>query len=180
VALLIGPGHYHRIAERGQDSGELHRYVTEITDIVLLRFALALGVGVYVGAEGIFDERGIATAAGTVGTGLALALWYGVPQLRRLYTGENERRMTLNQQNERANTPLKVKIEQLLVEARVVLPGAQALFGFQLAIVLTESFELLPAAFKVVHAAASFSRARRDAFDGSGALSPDRLCRRGH
>jgi hypothetical protein len=115
-----------------------------------------------------------------VGTGLALALWYGVPQLRRLYTGENERRMTLNQQNERASKPLKVKIEQLLVEARVVLPGAQALFGFQLAIVLTESFELLPAAFKVVHAAASFSRARRDAFDGSGALSPDRLCRRGH
>jgi Family of unknown function (DUF6328) len=157
VALLIAPGHYHRIAERGQDSGELHRYVTEITDIVLLRFALALGVGVYVGAEGIFDEQGIAIAAGTVGTGLALALWYGVPQLRRLYTGENERRMTLNQQNERANTPLKVKIEQLLVEARVVLPGAQALFGFQLAIVLTESFELLPAAFKVVHAAASFS-----------------------
>jgi Family of unknown function (DUF6328) len=67
VALLIGPGHYHRIAERGQDSGELHRYVTEITDIVLLPFALALGVGVYVGAEGIFDEQGIAIAAGTAG-----------------------------------------------------------------------------------------------------------------
>jgi uncharacterized protein DUF6328 len=156
VALLIAPGHYHRIAERGQDSGELHRYVTEITDIVLLPFALALGVGVYVGAEGIFDEQGIAIAAGTVDTGLALALWYGVPQLRRLYTGEKERKMTLNQQNERANTPLKVKIEQLLVEARVVLPGAQVLFGFQLAIVLTQSFELLPAASKIVHAASLF------------------------
>lgn len=70
VALLIAPGHYHGIAERGQDSGELHRYVTEITDIVLLLFALALGVGVYVGAEGIFDEQGIAIAAGTVGTDL--------------------------------------------------------------------------------------------------------------
>jgi hypothetical protein len=91
------------------------------------------------------------------GTDLALALWYGVPQLRRLYAGEKERRMTLTQQNERANTPLKVKIEQLLIEARAALPGAQALFGFQLAIVLTESFELLPAASKVVHAAASFS-----------------------
>ena len=29
----------------------------------------------------------------------------------------------------------------MLTEARVVLPGAQALFGFQLAIVLTQSFE---------------------------------------
>jgi hypothetical protein len=134
-----------------------------------------------VGGEGIFDEQGIAIAAGTVGTGLALALWYGVPQLRRLYTGEKERRMTLNQQNQWANTPLKVKIEQLLIEARVVLPGAQALFVFQLTIVLTRPFELLPAASKVVLAASLFSRrARRDAFDGSGALSPDRLCRRGH
>jgi hypothetical protein len=35
------------------------------------------------------------------------------------------------------------------VEARVILPGAQALFGFQLAIVLTQSFEQLPTASKV-------------------------------
>jgi hypothetical protein len=32
-------------------------------------------------------------------------------------------------------------------------PGAQALFGFQLAIVLTQSFEQLPSASRIVHAA---------------------------
>src|SRR5205823_4110054 len=39
---------------------------------------------------------------------------------------------------------------------RVVLPGAQALFGFQLAIVLTQSFEQLPSASKITHVASLF------------------------
>ena len=50
----------------------------------------------------------------------------------------------------------KVKIEQMLTEARVVLPGAQALFGFQLAIVLTQSFEQLPSASKITYVASLF------------------------
>jgi uncharacterized protein DUF6328 len=42
----------------------------------------------------------------------------------------------------------------MLTEARVVLPGAQALLGFQLAVTLTRAFEELPFASKLVHAAA--------------------------
>jgi hypothetical protein len=64
--------------------------------------------------------------------------------------------ITRGQLNERADTRLQVKIEQLLTEARVVLPGAQALFGFQLAIVLTRAFEQLPTVSTVVHAAGLF------------------------
>ena len=48
-------------------------------------------------------------------------------------------------------TPLPTKIDQMLTEARVILPGAQALLGFQLAIVLTEAFEKLPTAMKLMH-----------------------------
>jgi hypothetical protein len=55
-----------------------------------------------------------------------------------------------------SGTPLHKKIEQMLTEARVVLPGAQALFGFQLAIVLTQSFEQLPRGSQTIHAAAIF------------------------
>jgi hypothetical protein len=40
-----------------------------------------------------------------------------------------------------------------LTELRVVLPGAQALFGFQFAAVLTESFTQLPVVLKGVHLA---------------------------
>ena len=53
VGLLIAPGPYHRIVEAGQDSGRLHRFATVIADLALLPFALALGIGLFVGTEGI-------------------------------------------------------------------------------------------------------------------------------
>jgi hypothetical protein len=73
--------------------------------------------------------------------------------MRKRHAGEQERAMTSSQREEGASTPLHAKIEQMLTEARVILPGAQALFGFQLAIVLTQSFEQLPSASRIVHAA---------------------------
>jgi Family of unknown function (DUF6328) len=84
---------------------------------------------------------------------MALVIWYGVPRAAARRTGQKERAMTERQRDERPPTPLHVKIEQMLTEARVILPGAQALLGFQLAIVLTQSFETLPAAARMVHAA---------------------------
>jgi hypothetical protein len=156
IGLLIAPGPYHRIVERGRDSGRLHRFVTVIADLALLPFALALGLSLFVGIEAIFDDSAVSTAAGAIGAGAALALWYGLPQLRTRFVGERERMITRGQSNERADTPLQAKIEQLLTEARVVLPGAQALFGFQLAIVLTQTFEQLPKASIAVHAASLF------------------------
>jgi hypothetical protein len=156
IGLLIAPGPYHRIVERGQDSGRLHRFATVIADLALLPFALALGLGLFVSAEGIFDDSAVSTAAGVIGAGVALALWYGLPRLRERFVGERERMITRGQLNERTDTPVQVKIEQLLTEARVVLPGAQALFGFQLAIVLTQTFGQLPTASIVVHAASLF------------------------
>jgi hypothetical protein len=49
---------------------------------------------------------------------------------------------------------LEDKIVQVLTEARVVLPGAQALFGFQLAMTLMEPYEQLPPSSQNVHLAA--------------------------
>ena len=60
--------------------------------------------------------------------------------------------MTERQRGERPETPLHVKIDHLLTEARVILPGAQALLGFQLSIVLTQAFERLPQSSRIAHA----------------------------
>ena len=49
---------------------------------------------------------------------------------------------------------LEDKIVQVLTEARVVLPGAQAMLGFQLAMTLMEGYEKLPTSSKTVHVAA--------------------------
>ena len=51
--------------------------------------------------------------------------------------------------HERATT--EEKIQHALTDARVVLPGAQALLGFQLIAVLLGGFESLPASSKYIH-----------------------------
>jgi hypothetical protein len=50
-----------------------------------------------------------------------------------------------------SETQLKTKIEQLLTEARVIIPGGQALLGFQFVATLTKSFEKLPEEMKWLH-----------------------------
>ena len=50
------------------------------------------------------------------------------------------------------NTSLNERITQMLTEAHVVLPGVQALLGFQLISVISQSFEKLPASSKLGHA----------------------------
>src|SRR3954454_13889374 len=80
VALLIAPGPYHRIVECGEDSEELHRVVTVLTDLALLAFALALGIDVFV----IFERVGntaISIAGGVAATLVALGFWYALPWL---------------------------------------------------------------------------------------------------
>ena len=58
---------------------------------------------------------------------------------------------------QQTRTPLHAKIEQLLTEARVILPGAQALLGFQLIVMLTQAFDRLPKGVQAIHIAALLS-----------------------
>ena len=51
-------------------------------------------------------------------------------------------------------TSIDVRVEHMLTEARVLLPGAQALLGFQMAVLLTDSFSDLPAGSTALHAVA--------------------------
>jgi Family of unknown function (DUF6328) len=57
----------------------------------------------------------------------------------------------MSKQDQQISTSLKSKIEQMLTEARVIIPGGQALLGFQLIAVLTKAFNELPPAFKYLH-----------------------------
>src|SRR5207237_672241 len=51
------------------------------------------------------------------------------------------------------DTDLETRIKQVLTEARVILPGAQALLGFQFAAILMDAFEKLPRSSQYVHLA---------------------------
>ena len=50
-------------------------------------------------------------------------------------------------------TPLSTKVEQMLTEARIIIPGCQALLGFQLIAMMTQAFDELPQDAKIMHAA---------------------------
>ena len=74
-----------------------------------------------------------ALVAGSAFCLLAGMFWYGLGfSLRR-----KNRKRTMQEEKP---TPLTTKIEQMLTEARVILPGAQALLGFQLTVTLTRAF----------------------------------------
>jgi DMSO reductase anchor subunit len=153
IGLLLAPGAYHRIVEEGEDTQRLHRFTTKVMDYALLPFAVALGLDIYVAAEKTFGS----SAALMVGLGaslFALFFWYGLELKRR---GEREPEIREEQEMEKdsksGGSKIKDKIKHVLTECRVVLPGAQALLGFQFVTTLMEAFEKLPSSSKYVHLA---------------------------
>jgi len=60
----------------------------------------------------------------------------------------------VDEDQDEKQTPLHTRIEQMLTESRVMLPGAQAILGFQFAVMLSKSFDQLPPSAHVVHIAA--------------------------
>lgn len=150
LALLIAPAMHHRLVEQGRDSGAFHRYVTLMATLALLPLALGLGLDVYIVTERVFG-RWPAAVGGAMFALLALSSWYGVEWIYRRHV---PRRRNVHKDGAQHGdpTPLPMRIEQMLTEARVILPGAQALLGFQLVIMLTHAFDALPVASKLMHA----------------------------
>jgi cytochrome bd-type quinol oxidase subunit 2 len=157
VGLLMAPGAYHQIVERGQDNRHIHRFTTRIAEVALLPFALGFGMDIFVAAEKLMRPA-LAVAAGLLMTLAALFFWYGIEALRRAtHTPEAREKPEMKERPPQApngGTKLKDKIKHVLTEARVVLPGAQTLLGFQFIVFLMESFDKLPDSSKYLHFAA--------------------------
>lgn len=155
IGLLLAPGAYHRIVNEGEDTEALHRFSTKVMCYALLPFAVALGIDIYVAAERTLG-RNLAVVAGLAACLTALFFWYALEWKRR---GEREpeireeREMSREEKAdaEAGGSKLKDKIKHVLTECRVVLPGAQALLGFQFITTLMDSFERLPASSKYIH-----------------------------
>jgi cytochrome bd-type quinol oxidase subunit 2 len=155
IGLLVSPAAYHRLVEEGEDTKRLHRFTTKVMDYALLPFAVALGVDVYVAAESALSQT-FALISGLGASLLALFFWYGLEFMYRakhVAQIKEEQEMAKEETSETDGTKLRDKIRHVLTECRVVLPGAQALLGFQFITTLTEAFEKLPASSKYVHLA---------------------------
>lgn len=143
VALVMSSAPYHRITERGRDTRRLQRHVAHLMAAALAPFAIAIGLNLYVVSERLLGPAGAGALGGTA-TAAALALWYAAGLLWR-EPDPNEDTMPDD------DTSLKDRIEHMLTELRVVLPGAQALLGFQFTAMLTDTFERMPEPLKIAH-----------------------------
>jgi hypothetical protein len=160
VGLIIAPSSYHRLVERGEDTHEIHRYTSKMMDWALLPFALGLGIDLYVSTQKIIGWKAGA-GAGLFGALVAATFWYGLEfYMRRERAdeiGEAQKESEMEEEKDSKggkNSKLADKIQHVLTECRVVLPGVQALLGFQFIVILTESFDKLPSSSKYVHLAA--------------------------
>jgi hypothetical protein len=145
IACLIAPSMQHRIVEAGQSTLRLERATSRFAAWGLLPFIASLGLTLYI----VFDRvyGGLAgTAVGIASGVLAGFLWFGLAGL----IGKHKRQIMTEAP---AETPLSTKIEQMLTEARVIIPGCQALLGFQLIAMLTRAFDEMPFDAKLMHAA---------------------------
>ena len=145
VGLLIAPSLVHQLTFEGESRPGAVTAATALAGASLLPLTIGLGAAAYVTFDQLFS-RSFGVAAGLSFTVIALGLLYGLglalrPNWRKPMPEAPDR------------TPLKTKIEQMLTEARVIIPGGQALLGFQLIATLTKAFSELPAILRYVHCA---------------------------
>jgi Family of unknown function (DUF6328) len=145
VTVMVMPSMQHRLVEMGQSSERLVSATNSLTGLGLVPLALSLAVGIHVVVSRHFGTSAGVVAGAGVGAACGLA-WFGIGSI---LTGPAEKKIMPH-----STTPLETRIEQLLTEARVIIPGAQALFGFQILVMLTSGFDRLPQSSKLIHLAA--------------------------
>jgi Family of unknown function (DUF6328) len=146
AGLLLATPSFHQIAEAGHATGRFIARASATLTAALPLLALVLGINVAIG---------LATNAGPWCAGLvggmfvlvAILIWHVVPAFAATRRVREDDPMQDKEQS------LEARIVQALTELRVILPGAQALFGFQVSAVLTDRFDQLSAASKAMHMA---------------------------
>ncbi len=146
TAILIAPSMQHRLVEAGQSTPRLIGATNRLTGWALLPLTIGLALSAYVVTQRTFGSTIGSAVAAFLGCAASFC-WFG---LGFFVVGRHQE----IRQMQSLTTPLKTKIEQLLTEARVIIPGGQALFGFQFIAMLTSGFDRLPQTAKIVHTVA--------------------------
>jgi Family of unknown function (DUF6328) len=122
VACLVAPSMQHQLVEKGDVSVRLHRLFAAIA---LLPFSVSLGISFFVVLERQLGDASAASVGGLF-TLLSLGFWFGIERL----IGKSDGSMGAITQIEK--TPLHVRIEQMLTEARILLPAPKRSLDFNL------------------------------------------------
>jgi hypothetical protein len=144
LGLLIAAPAVHRIADAGKASERTQRLTASLAHAALITLAMGFTAAVFVTVVTAFGVRAGSIAAAMT-AGVTLFAWHGWGKLLR--TGARKSTMT----KATHSTSVHDRIDYVLTEARVMLPGAQALMGFQLLVPLMKSFESLPVSARTIH-----------------------------
>ena len=142
VGLLIAPSAFHRMAGGGA-SKRVEYLIAQVSSLTIAPFGLALSLDLALVANKVGGVRPavVACAAGIV---ITLGAWLSPWLFSRGHPAS-----TAEVSMGKANAAQR--IDFALTEARVVLPGVQALLGFQMLIVFTEAFTRLPEEVRIAH-----------------------------
>ena len=142
--LIAGPA-VHRIVNEGHASEWTRQLSSHLARLALMTLSVSLSTTVFAVVNAEFGERGawIAGVTTAIVSMLAWQMWGML--LRSRAARASEGRMS------EEHSSLHDRIDYVLTEARVILPGAQALLGFQLLAVLMKAFESLPPEAKLAH-----------------------------
>jgi hypothetical protein len=147
LGLLIAAPAQHRLVDRGRATRRIHGVSQRLAGLSLAPLAFAVGCDVYVVSEHWFGP--ITSVAASLGiAAMVLALWYALGTGLRSTVTQKEKALRPPAEEK---TELHVKIDQMLTEARVVLPGAQAMLGFQFVVTMTKAFAQLPDFVRDIH-----------------------------
>lgn len=154
IALIIAVPCQHRLVERGEATQRIYLQSKRYAELALLPMAAGIGCALLV-AMGLSFGWAVSVLLSAALFVTAIGLWYvlGLSLRRRWAVRPSGAPM------QTSGTPLHDKIEQMLTEGRVILPGVQALLGFQFVVMLSKSFGELPPAARILHVVALTSLA---------------------
>jgi len=153
LILLMLPASFHRLVETGNDTTRLHRVLglCLTTALFLLGSAIGIDSGVVVGHA--FGESA-GTIAGIAITATAFACWWILEMVvRRVRPAATREKDQMAEKKRTHETDVDERVENVLTEARLILPGAQALLGFQLAAMMLQEFGDIPRSSRMIHLA---------------------------
>ena len=147
AGALVAPVSFHQIAEEGRSTRGQDAFTRLAMIWALGPFSLAIGLNLYVASRATLGGLQAALSGG-IATATALLCWFGMELIMK--------RPLVSSLAGDSSVDLKDRINQMLTETRIVLPGVQALLGFQYAAYLTEPFKALEPSGRALHTAALF------------------------
>jgi hypothetical protein len=146
LALMMAIPCQHRLVDGGEATQRVYRASKRYAELALVPLACGIGCNVFVATQGSFGKA-TGTLLALTAFALAALAWYVLGITLRRHWAIRRGEVPMKE----TDTPLHTKIEQMLTEGRVILPGAQAMLGFQLVVMLTKAFGELPAPARAVH-----------------------------